>query len=62
MITYSVHVRHVHLPRDVQFCVSAPTQGYVYVLKRGGSLLLCNNGRAFLETRSNRPSEPTMLS
>ena len=44
-------IRRVPRPMDVQFYVSAPTQGYVYVLKRGGSLLLCNNGRAFLETR-----------
>lgn len=31
-------MRHVQLPTDVQYCVSAPTQGYVYVLKCGGPL------------------------
>ena len=31
-------MRHVQLPTDVQYRVSAPIQGYVYVLKCGGPL------------------------
>ena len=31
-------MRHVQLPTDVQYCASAPIQGYVYVLKCSGPL------------------------